>query len=160
MTYTMIYTSDTLDSLAALAEEVRNPPTCQAKRTTTQSIPQNTFTYVTFNGTNWNHGMTYATDGITVPKDGLYHVHAQAPWEFGGTGTKVMEVHLFTGSTDNGFVVQHELYNPGGLFLNDWNSIVQINAGQKVRLGVFQNSTGAINVRGDVKLTVSWYSKP
>lgn len=142
--------------------DVIDQPTCQAKRTTTQSIATNTFTYVTFNGTNWNRGMTYETDGITVPKNGLYLVHASVPWPFvaGQTGTKVMEVHLFTGSTDNGIVVQDELYNPGGLFLNDWHGMVKINAGQKVRMGVFQNSsTGSINVSADAKLTVSWYSK-
>ncbi|WP_128970020.1 hypothetical protein [Rhodococcus opacus] len=143
-----------------LTTDVVNLPTCQAKRTTTQNISSNTFTYLDFNGTNWQKSITYETTGITVPKDGIYLIHAQVPWPFvsGQSGTKVMEVHLFTGSTDNGIVVQDELYNPGGLFLNNWHGMAKVNKGQKVRLGVFQNSsTGTIAVSAGAQLTVSWY---
>lgn len=156
MVYTLIYSSDAADSVAALSAELRNPPSARAKRSTAQSIPNNTTTYLDFSGIDWNYGMTYASTGLIVPKTGLYDIEYEIPWDFNATGTRIASLMIWTPSSFNREIGKTELYAPGTAFKSLYASKQVIAAGERIRVAVWQNTGGNTNVLANAQLTVTF----
>lgn len=128
----------------------------RAARSTVQSIPNNTPTDILFNSVNRDTVNSYnpSTGIYTILKSGLYNISTQVGWSANSTNGR--EVRAFI---DGGAVI----INLGYVFAPTASSIAvlgnstpyYLNAGQTVKINVFQNSGSALNVGGDASIT--WF---
>jgi len=119
---------------------------CHIRRTTNQSIPNNTTTTISFDtevtdvGDLWDAGLP---DRITLTEPGVYMCGAQVRWATNLNGERLL---LAVGSVGGGFVSDNRV--PGaGNFDHSMSGKIVITSAENVRLKVFQSSGVALNVK-------------
>lgn len=80
-----------------------NPPACRVRRTSDQSVPDNTNTAITFDAERWDtdsmHSTVTQTSRITINTAGLYMVTGEVAFASAGSATRLLSVRL-NGSTE------------------------------------------------------------
>jgi hypothetical protein len=124
----------------------QDPPGCIARRTTTQSINNTTFTSISFNiETVDNDSMFAATStDITIQHDGYYLAVYGIDWATSTVGTRVINILQNAVAIPEG---SKELPAGGTGNHRDTGSVVFTAVSTDViRMEVWQNSGGALNV--------------
>ncbi len=146
------------DDLEYLA---RNSPHCEAYRSSSQSIPHNTATNITFPSETYDvggiHSTSVNTDRLTVPsgEDGKYDISAGAQFAAAGGGYRQIRI------TKNGADLipdRHVTFDASTTAVTSLAlslSAVPLVAGDIVRLLVIQSQGGALNVES-AYLAIKW----
>lgn len=126
-------------------------PTAIGVQTSTISVPDSTYTGVTYTTTTLTGGVTHSAGVFTVPVAGLYQVTAQLNWATGATGT-FREVDIDrsqnSGSTWSTLGLQRS-YNSAATTAYEVATVtLDCNAGDQIRVRAYQNSGSTITVSG------------
>ncbi len=152
---------------AKVFENVNNyrvPPMVQLRRTTAQSIPNNTGTLVT-----WEQQAFTNTDGmwtsgaeITCPTAGVYSVNAAVLWQGGTQGIRRINIQKNNAGTyGGGGGIIWEINNdatPISVMSLQINALISLAANDTVSIGVLQNQGSAINVNHNAVANQTWVS--
>src|SRR5690606_20421553 len=130
---------------------------CKVSRTTDQSIPNATVTVVQFNNTIYDPGGWHSTvtnpSRITVPADGVYHVHALISYNSNPTGQRQIRIAT-NGNIDSGNQQLDCIFvNPaiGGIHSMQADAILRLSAGDYIEVGAYQDSGGPLGIAGRVE---------
>jgi hypothetical protein len=121
----------------------------RATHSANQSIPNATFTVLTFDGENFDtaamHSTTVNPSRLTAPETGRYRITFTAAWAPHSTGVRQSYIRLNGGAPYIGYDVR-----PAAPAPFDTTTTVsidyQLNAGDYVEAVVYQTSGGALNV--------------
>lgn len=137
--------------LASLPSIVSDPPFCQVYRESSQSIPNNTLTAVTFPSevydTDTMHSTSSNTNRITFTTAGLYIVTAYLLWDSNAVGNRLAEVRK--NGTD---ILAEESKPTGGTDLFVGHNICiedEFSAADYIECLVLQTSGAALRLRAD-----------
>lgn len=122
-----------------------DPPAAQLVRTSGQSIPRNTDTFVSFNSTVYDSQPTGAamagSNGITIRVPGIYDIKGFAAWAHNASWTTSVAITRTRGGVSTVLVGTGDSGQPW--IVGDSLSVDQkLLAGDLIRLRVFQNSGG------------------
>ncbi len=110
-----------------------------------QSITNNTFTAILFDAEDFDtasyHSTSSNTERLTAPTTGYYLVSANMPWDNCGGNVRKMSIFKNTGE----WYTASDGDNASGMFMVA-TTIVQLNAGEYVKLMVWQNTGSNCNV--------------
>lgn len=129
------------------------PESAQANRFTTQSIPNNVDTYVSWTNSDWDTETSagrpamLGTTGMTIRRAGVYQITVSVPWAFSGTGTRILRCQR----NRSGALLdlRHNETDPvGGLVCSDLSFQALFAVNDLVRVIAWQNSGAALNVLG------------
>jgi hypothetical protein len=124
----------------------QDPPGCIARRTTTQSINNTTFTAISFNSEVVDNDSMFAATStdITIQHDGYYLAIYGIDWATNTTGTRVINILQNAVAIPEG---SKEL-PAGGTGNHRDTGCVAFTAvtSDVIRMEVWQNSGGALNV--------------
>ena len=130
---------------------------CKVSRATDQSIPDSTVTRVGFDNTIYDPGGWHSTvtnpSRITVPADGVYHVHALISYASNTTGLRQIRIAT-NGNIDSGNEQLDCIFiNPAinGIHSMQADAILRLSAGDYIEVGAYQNSGGSLNVLGRIE---------
>lgn len=136
-----------------LADPGWSRPVVRIRRNTSQSIPNNTLTPVTFSTEIFDIGGYWVIGSptiLTMPETGLYVFGGSGRWAANGTGTREM------GFRRNGTQVLHINDNPSAPTIGAANALYHnvtyqypLDAGDTLELVVRQESGGALNLFAD-----------
>jgi len=130
--------SVTTDKLATV-------PTTRLRRTTSQSIANNTATNISFTTESWdtaNFHSTNSTDAV-APVDGVYLITGSVVFQSNATGYRELTL------TANSSAIADDQRNPVSGGASDFLSLAtafRLQAGDVVRMSVLQNSGGSLTV--------------
>jgi hypothetical protein len=124
-----------------------------------QSIPDTTFTALTFDNETLDTAETFDTAGlhnpsvnnsrVTAPISGVYQVSAGVEWASNATGTRSLA--LFLNGVNTGFglsVGSSTMPAPSaGPAIQNVSDLVKLSVGEFVEAGVAQTSGGNLNAR-------------
>jgi hypothetical protein len=149
--------SSKLSALADLANYATKPPACAVTRSTVQSIPNSSITYITFDTELVDTtGTMFAASSttITVPETGIYLASGYVGITFNATGYRRLLL-----DQNGGFpIIDARTAVNGDHTHMTLNTLLVCTAGDAIKLAVDQNSGGAINTVGIPRLTLSWQS--
>lgn len=120
----------------------------------TQSIPNNTYTALTFNSERWDYGTYHSTVSnttrLTVPVNGLYMVTGGVAYASNATGQRALGIRVNGSSL---YALERvDTINGQVPFLNV-STIVKLTAGDYVELMAWQNSGGSLNTSVNSAIT-------
>lgn len=136
-------------------------PGCVVRRTTTQSIGNNTLTALAFTAADlWDtdgfHDTSTNPEKIIVPAGlgGLYRLGAVVPFAQHSTGARVARLRI-NGSTN---VASVDVPTAGGSVNTSLqvDALFPLNAGDEIEVIVFQNSGGPLNVNASSLPCMAW----
>jgi hypothetical protein len=120
----------------------------RVKRTSNQSIPDNTVTTMSWQSEqfdigddNWSVG---SPTRLTAQRDGVYKIDAGLVWANNTTGRRQLQV-LFNGTTIIA-LLEFGIETVSGICYPNLSTVYQMSTSDFVELRVFQNSGGALNV--------------
>ena len=122
--------------------------------TTTQSIPNNTLTYLSFVDekfdTDGYHDNSTNPSRLTVPTTGYYAIGGTVSFASNATGYRSFGIHKDGNTAPNGAIGEGFTVNAvnGVSTTGSFSGVVQVNAGSYFEIAVVQNSGGALNVEG------------
>jgi hypothetical protein len=121
-------------------------PTARVRRTTAQSIPNNTPTSITFTTETWDPLGMHATNGtlLNAPIDGVYLITANVLWSFFGDNTD-RELLIDLNNTAIIAAVTDDARTSASDFLTI-TTAYKLNAGDDVRVKVQQGTGGNLNI--------------
>lgn len=137
------------------AGDIRYTPVlAKLRRTTTQSIPNNTWTAINFDAEDFDnyggHDNSTNPDRYTVQKTGVYVLTGSGDLVQNATGTRGVRF------TVNGTAVPGSAVGPNAGASDLWSAsistVLSLTAGDIVRLEVLQVSTAALNANGNTPL--------
>jgi hypothetical protein len=118
----------------------------KAKRTTAQSVPNNTDTVIVFNAEDMDtHGAFDTSTGVfTAPVAGTYLVSTSMGFEAGGAGSYTNYCFFEKNNSASNILIADARTLDGGLsgYMNP-SGIVKLAPGDTVRLKAYQNSGSA-----------------
>lgn len=131
-------------SIASAANKIR----CRVSRVTAQSIPNNAFTNTTFTAEQFDNdnmaNLGVDATRLIVNTAGLYLVIWQARFDANSTGERAARATT-TALPLNGALRSQTVASPDQTHLAG-QILVHCAVGQEIRLSVFQNSGGALNL--------------
>lgn len=139
-------------AVAAQINALMDPPSVQARRTSTQGIPTNAITFVQFQAVEHDSmpdGLAqWALGGdVTVRKPGVYLIDATWPWAGSSVGfLRTMYVYK-NGSAAGDIIAIDVRPASGGDTINNVIIKKRLAAGDTLRIAVFQD-TGAVSNSG------------
>lgn len=157
-----IETAAYLNSLGAVLTFMQNPPRVKAIATAAQSIPNASYTALTFGGESWDtdgmHSTVTNTSRLTAATPGLYHVMGMVPFVANATGRRyaIVQKNGVGGATDdtvNIVAVSSTTTSSTPLV----NREIYLAAGDYIELLVYQDSGGALST-SNATLVVAWFS--
>ena len=111
------------------------------------SIPNATWTTLTFNSERWDtngmHSTASNTDRLTCIVPGLYPIVGQVAFDGNATGLRMLRI-LLNGSTQ--IAAYSQRFNSAWTCFLDISTQYQFSVAQYVILQVYQNSGGALNI--------------
>jgi len=123
------------------------------KRTTDQTIATGTYTYVSFDSTNFDTSNFFSSSNptyITIPSDGLYEIKGLVVFAANTTGVRKGNILIESSST---YVVSSVNYTASGTGANGVSfpvsSTTKLLTGDKVYLQLYQDSGSSIVVSGN-----------
>ena len=142
-----IMTSDGSGNITVNAAALKNTPSFQVKKTSTQSISSASFTKLTWDAEDWDTDNAFASDKFTVPSGESGKYYFQATTEFANIddGEFVQILFYKNGSSQAGTTARW--YSPGS---NDdvrarTNVILDLSAADYVEAYVYQNEGSSQN---------------
>lgn len=141
-----------------------NPPRCGAARTTLQSIPNSTDTLVAFNYKNYDSEAVRipaapmyvaGNNFVTIRVAGIYNVESNVVMTAAG-GVRNSRILLNGTGINNSLVTSPAV--GGGEESMLLTSTYQFAVGDILRVMVWQNSGGAVNLYGPTS-AASWYTR-
>ncbi|MGB3604242.1 MAG: hypothetical protein WBA38_11915 [Gordonia sp. (in: high G+C Gram-positive bacteria)] len=143
------------------------PDSVRIARTSTQSIANATDVTVVWQTAEWDSrpggAAQWDSTGITVRRDGIYHLTAIWPWLANGQGRRNMKI-LLNGTTPNTYAIVGD-----AILASPWENITSVSDqirlynGDKLRMVVAQDSGGtlsggygasaAVSITGSMSLT-------
>lgn len=120
-------------------------PGARVTRASAESVPNSTSTDVTFDSTDFGHGVTTAANALGIQRGGTYLVTAGVVWAPNGTGARSAVI-----SDNEGSVVGD--VRPAVSTLNTVQSlatVVHLDSGDLVSLAVDQSSGGPLSIAAD-----------
>lgn len=149
------------DNIAWLA----NPPTVRVRQTVTQSIPNATWTALTFTVEDWDtdgmHDTATNTTRLTAPTAGRYWVYGAVAYAPNATNSRLVGVRLSgTGANPptRGATFQPTVTDGNNAHVH-FATEVSMTAGQYVEFVTYQNSGGALSTTvdsGDPHFGMRW----
>lgn len=118
----------------------RARPVASATRSTTQSIPDNSYTDIVFDTSLADNDGMYTTTGFVVVTPGIYLVTAQFSFTGNATGQRV--VRISKGATDIANIGGPA--NGGSFVGQNVTYIGPFVAGDTIKMAVYQNSGAAL----------------
>lgn len=130
------------------------PPFVHLDRTTTQSIPDNAYTAISWNSeANDNANMWSSGTNITVTKAGIYSITASVSWPNSTTGSRTARI------LRNGTAINSEKISPfNGSHWNNMQWIEPMAVGDVITVDVLQNTGAALNV-STATIAAIWVGK-
>lgn len=134
------------DNISWLATD---KPTVRAKRTSNQSIPNATFTILTFDGEDWDSASMHSTVSnagrLTIPTGGggKYLVGGFMYWQANVTGRRVARLYK---NVDTNILIEQEFTVNAGISSGSVTAMDSAVAGDFFEIKVLQTSGGALNV--------------
>lgn len=164
MAYTAPPTKSTGNTLAAAdwntyirddMEAVAKSPAALVYSTSNQSIPNNTFTNVTFSASLTLRGCTFGSSTITVGETGLYMLTASGVWSAFATGDREILVLV------NGTGVRVVAHLAGASYdtQQSLSTVYPLSATDTVTMQAVQNSGGALNLKAGSSMAVHMLSR-
>ena len=123
--------------------------TCQLRKSASQSIPDSTYTTLSWNTEtfdDYNMHILEDDDRIYVPFTGDYLINVRINWLDNGTGIRLIRINR------NGSELHHEqTYRPVTYsHATSTQCRVRLNAGDFLQVAVWQNSTITLSVNDDL----------
>jgi hypothetical protein len=153
-----VETAAYMNSVSALLTFLLNPPRCRLYSNVAQSIPNSTWTALTFQNelfdTDTMHSTTTNPERITATTSGLYVVAGAVTFPNNGTGRRAAELWK------NGSLAPWESYDTIGTPSSAFGTVaplyaeVQLAAGDYIEYRVLQDSGAAMNTY--VSATTTW----
>jgi hypothetical protein len=139
--------------LIASGKVLSEMPHVAVHRATALSLPNNTVTDVTWDGTGedtWNMHGPSNLELITIPYDGVWSIEALASFGTSATGVRTAWIKKDEGATDEliGRDVAPAVSASSATVLNV-QSTRRFVAGDQIKLSVLQDSGGALNLTSD-----------
>ena len=137
--------------LKAIADNFAPVPACRVYRTNTQSIPNNTWTAISFGleefDTDTMHSSITNPERITIRTAGIYQIFGTVSFDPNATGVRAACI-THNGSTvpDDGIVFCSQSGNATANHLPPLSVLKSCAATDILRFYVFQNSGGALDV--------------
>lgn len=134
----------------------------QVTRSATQSVATSNAEYVSFDTENLDYGGWWSSGTtVTVPAGAIPSgyttiavlVFAQVTWATNGTGKRRIQVHK-NGSSFGGWKISAVDDDTTALYLSELTTVA---AGDTIKLDVWQNSGGSLNVT-EARLTVARFA--
>jgi len=125
------------------------PPGCQLTASSAQSIPNSTYTFVTFNvetrDTDTFHSTSVNTERITIPTgmSGYYLWVGTAAFAASAAGDRILTTGF--GASGAALSVGTTLVQVSGQPFLTATKLIQLSAGDNVGMFVYQSSGGALN---------------
>lgn len=136
------------NSVKAAADYLANPPSCRVYNSADISLPNGTFTVITFNqerhDTASMHSTSVNTSRITIPDAGLYLITGHLAFASNATGIRAARIQM------NGVTVLAAHMNLGTTSASaeseiSISTVYKFAAAAYIELYAFQNSGGALN---------------
>lgn len=129
----------------------------QLARSSTQSIPNNTATLVTWNSFLLDTDGYLNSNQIIIPTglDGYYAIGATISWEYNTTGSRRIYVGSGLGGSVGGGDNRDTVKDAGTIFgpIQTVSGISHFTAGTQINVTVIQDSGGALNVMSNANTT-------
>ena len=145
-----VYTATAHNNIVENSNNFRVPPMCSAALTTSQSVPNNTETVLTFGSKTYETDSgIYGTNEFAIQTAGVYLISALITWEGNATGVRYVVIRKNGAGTAGNLnaAINYASFPPGAnRFSQSFCIPLSLAAGDDIDLVVLQNSGGALNV--------------
>jgi Tfp pilus assembly protein FimT len=133
-------------SLASSVQSVgglQNTPIFQVYKSADQSIPNATFTTVTFDTEQYDTGSAFASNTFTAPETGYYYIYSQLVWS-GSTNSNYSLNRLMKNGNPVNWNAFFQTEDSGGY----GGRIIYLSSSDTVTVQCYQDSGGSLSLRG------------
>lgn len=122
-------------------------PTTIARRAANQSIPDNASTFISFDTEEYDNSLAFSPTSttITIQETGIYSIAANCSFAINGTGVRFMDIFVNANRESGSYHFTAGSGTPAALSAA---LIKSCTAGDEIKLSVYQNSGGALNIFG------------
>jgi hypothetical protein len=137
-------TSEIFDG-SVTTDKLATVPTVRLRRTTTQTIPNNSPTDISFTTETWDTAGFHSTNSTDVfaPVDGVYLITGSAIFQGNATGYRELEITVNQQPIADD---QDDAMTAGAIDIPNVSTAYRLNAGDFVRMTVVQTSGGSLTV--------------